>query len=325
VNISGATGTSYSVVAADVGNIRATGSRTGYDPGLSVSDPVLGTLGDAATASTDVTINGASNKVGTTWTLTPPTWSTTGISTSYQWLRDATAIPGATSTTYKLTDADIGMSVTVRATGSKTGHQPGTSTSNAVVAEQLDTLTSSSAPTITGVAAARETLSATPGGWPSGSTYAYQWFVNGLAVAKETRSTYVVRTRDAGLPVSVRVTASKTGFLPGTGTSADVRVAKLATSLTATLKAKKISKRSRAVMLVDVTVLDLGVPLGQIQVKKGTKVLATVGIKVGSNGELSIRLKKLPPGKHKLSVFYTGSTSTEASKAKPVKLIVLRT
>ena len=31
-------------------------------------------------------------------------------------------------------------------------------------------------------------------------TYAYQWFVNGQAVAKETAKTYMVRTRDAGLP-----------------------------------------------------------------------------------------------------------------------------
>jgi hypothetical protein len=71
-------------------------------------------------------------------------------------------------------------------------------------------------------------------------------------------------------------------------------------------------------------VLDLGVPLGKVQVKKGSKVLATVVVKNDSGGDLRIRLKKLPPGKHKLVVFYLGSTATEASKAKPVKLVVLR-
>ena len=85
-------------------------------------------------------------------------------------------------------DADIGASVTVRATGAKAGYPSGTSTSNAVVVAPLDPIVNSALPTITGVATAKETLRATPGTWQisSGVTYAYQWFVNGEAVAKET-------------------------------------------------------------------------------------------------------------------------------------------
>ncbi len=327
VNIGSATGTSYTVVAADVGKqlvIRATGTRTGYDPGTSLSDPVTGVLGDAAAASNEVSISGPSNKVGTTWTLTPPTWNTTGVTTTYQWFRDATAIPGATGSTYKLAEADIGLSVTVRATGSKSGYQPGTSTSNPVVPEPLDALITTSPPTVTGTAAARETLTVAPGGWPSGSTFTYQWFVNGLAVAKETRSTYVVRTRDAGLPVSVRVVASKTGFQSGTASSSELTVAKLATTTTTKLEKPIVSKRGRAVLLVGVDALDLGVPLGKVEVREGKKVLATVVVKTGSNGELKIRLKKLKPGKHKLVVYYLGSSATEASQAKKVKLMVTK-
>ena len=70
-----------------------------YDAGASVSDPITGVLGDGPNATTDVSINGANNKVGTTWTLTAPTWSTPGFATSYQWYRDATPITGATSGT----------------------------------------------------------------------------------------------------------------------------------------------------------------------------------------------------------------------------------
>ena len=58
-----------------------------------------------------------------------------------------------------------------------------------------------SLPTISGMPAARETLTATPGTWPGSPAITYQWFVGGEAVAKETGHTYVVRTRDAGLPV----------------------------------------------------------------------------------------------------------------------------
>ena len=72
-------------------------------------------------ATTDVSISGANNKVGTTWTLTAPTWNTSGVATSYQWFRDATPITGSTGGTLQAGDADIGASVTVRATGEQGG------------------------------------------------------------------------------------------------------------------------------------------------------------------------------------------------------------
>ena len=56
-------------------------------------------------------------------------------------------------------------------------------------------------------------------------------------------------------------------------------------------------------LLVKVGVLDLGVPLGKVQVKDGTKVIGTVLLRNDSGGELKIRLKRLLPGTHKLKVF----------------------
>ena len=321
VAISGATQTTYPVTVNDVGKaltVKATGTRTDYDPGSSVSAPVTGLLGDAPTATPNVSITGANNKVGTTWTLTPPTWSVTGVTTTYQWYRDAAAISGATTGTYKLAELDVGASVTVRATGTKPGHQPGTSTSNAVVVAPLDPLVASTLPTITGVAKAKETLTATPGTWQisSGVTYAYQWFVNGEAVAKETAKTYVVRSRDAGLPVSVRVTASATNWKQGTATSAAVTVAKLTSTTTATAAKTKITQRQRAVLTVKVALIDFGVSLGQVQIKDGTKIIASPGLQTGKDGVLTIRLKKLKLGKHKLTITYLGSASTAPSTDK---------
>ena len=75
-----------------------------------------------------------------------------------------------------------------------------------------------------------------------------------------------MRTRDAGLPVKVRVTASKVGYVPGSAYSGEVKVAKLKTTTTATLESATISKRARGVINAHVDVLDLGVPLGKIQI-----------------------------------------------------------
>jgi hypothetical protein len=328
LNIGGATATTYAVTASDVGKaltVRATGTRLGYDPGASVSNTVTGLLGDAPNATTDVSISGINNKVGTTLTLTAPTWSMTGVATTYQWFRDATAITGATGGTYKLLDADVGHSVTVRATGAKSGYVSSTSTSNAIVGAALDPVVNTAPPTITGTPAARETLRASTGTWAvtSGVTYTYQWLVDGVAVAKETKNTYVVRTRDAALPVSVRVTATSAGWAAGSSTSSAMQVAKLASTTTATAASKKITQKDRGVLTVKVAMFGYDVPLGKVQVKDGSKVIANVALTTASNGTVTIRLKKLKLGKHKLTVTYLGSVST-LSSSKKVTLKVIK-
>ncbi len=327
-NISGQTTTTYAVTAADVGHqltIRATGTRTGHGQGLSVSNPVTGLLGDAPAAATDVAISGPNNKVGTTLTLTAPAWNTTGVTTTYKWFRDATAITGATGTSYKMVDADVGHSITVQATGTKAGYNPGLSTSNAIVAAALDPVANTSPPTITGVAAARETLAATTGTWAaSGVSYGYQWFIDDVAVAKATNSTYVVRTIDAGHSISVRVSATATGWASGTATSASMPVSKLASTTTATLSKKKITMNKRGILTVKVAMAGYDVPLGKIQVMDGAKVLAMTELSSGKNGTVVLRLKKLKPGKHKLTITYLGSVATLGSKARNVTLKVVR-
>ena len=66
------------------------------------------------------------------------------------------------------------------------------------------------------------------------------------------------------------------------------------------------------------------VPLGKVQVKDGSKVIATVSLTAASNGTVPIRLKKLKLGKHKLVVSYTGSAATSSSQAKPVVIKVVK-
>jgi large repetitive protein len=302
---------------------RVTGIDTaGHNLGSSAWRPFA--VVDTPVATTPVSITG-SGAVGTPLTLNPPTWNMPAgtVTTTYQWYAGTSAISGETGATYNVTSANVGKAITVKATGTRPGYKTGTSTSNAITAVNGPAIVATSLPEISGIAAARETLTATSGTWPGSPTYAYQWFVNGIAVAKETKNTYVVRTRDAGLPVNVRVTATTSGYQPGTAFSNAMTVAKLSSTVTATLAKKKITQRQRAQLTVKVSMLGYDVTLGKIQVKDGSKVIATVALQAGKD-TVTIRLKKLKRGKHKLKVSYLGSVSTLGSSAKPVTLKVIR-
>jgi hypothetical protein len=74
--------------------------------------------------------------VGRTLTAAVTPWlagsfPTTRASMSLQWLRNGVAIPGATATTYRLTSADRGKKISVRATGRRYGYATGSTTSRA--------------------------------------------------------------------------------------------------------------------------------------------------------------------------------------------------
>jgi hypothetical protein len=176
------------------------------------------------------------------------------------------------------------------------------------------------------VAAVRETLTASPGTWQvsSGITFTYQWFVGGQAVAKETGGSYVVRARDASLPVTVRVVSAADGWASGAATSAAVKVALMKSTTTATTTTPKITQKQRAVINVTVALVDYGIDLGMVQVLDGKKVIAKTALKTNGNGTVTLRLKKLKKGKHKITVVYTGNAGTDSSHAKPIMIVVTK-
>jgi hypothetical protein len=75
-------------------------------------------------------------RVGSTLTATVTPWlagsyPTTRATMSLQWLRNGVAVPGATATTYRLTSADRGQKISVRATARRYGYATGSTTSTA--------------------------------------------------------------------------------------------------------------------------------------------------------------------------------------------------
>jgi hypothetical protein len=74
-------------------------------------------------------------------------------------------------------------------------------------------LGNSARPTVTGTAQVGSTLTATGGTWtPDGVTLAYQWLRGGFPIGGATQTTYRLAGADRGSKVTVRVTASMSGY-----------------------------------------------------------------------------------------------------------------
>jgi hypothetical protein len=72
---------------------------------------------------------GGAPAVGSTLTADPGEWDS-GMSFSYQWLRDGQPIAGATGSTYATVTADVDHAITVAVTGAKLGYETTTRTSD---------------------------------------------------------------------------------------------------------------------------------------------------------------------------------------------------
>ena len=239
-DIAGATSSTYTLVAADLGTtlkvkVSFTDDATNAETRTSVA---TGTVTAAAnTPATGVpTITGTA-QVGETLTavttgildadgLTSPTYT-------YQWIRvdsgtDAD-IAGATSSTYTLVAADLGTTLKVKVTFDDDNSNAETRTSAATgpVAAAANT-PATGAPTITGTARVGETLTAVTTGILDADglasvSYTYQWIrVDGTDadIAGATSSTYTLVAADLGTTLKVKVTFDDDNSNAETRTSA---------------------------------------------------------------------------------------------------------
>jgi hypothetical protein len=217
-----ATGTTYPVVAADAGQtltVRMTGARAGYATTSATSGPTSAVALGAFTTVPTPTVSGTA-QVGSTLTAEPGTWSPAATTTTYQWLRGADEVPGATGRTYVLTELDAGATVTVRVTGARDGYAAVSATSVASAQVADGGFSMIPTPTISGAARVDATLTANAGTWvPAATTTSYQWLRRGVAIAGATGASYRPTAADVGAPLAVRVTAARDGYTPSTVTS----------------------------------------------------------------------------------------------------------
>ncbi|WP_170297001.1 hypothetical protein [Agromyces salentinus] len=212
VSITGATKSTYAITATDLKTaltVTVTGQATAYTTRSTTSAPTTVAAG-TLTAATP-TIAGI-RAVGRTLTAVPGTWAPSGVTLAYQWKRAGVSITGATASTYVLTAADLGKTLTVAVIGRKTAYTSAAKTSVATAAIAAGTLTAPT-PTISGTRTVGKTLTAVPGTWaPSGVALTYQWKRAGVPITGATKSTYVLTAADLGKPLTVTITGTKAGY-----------------------------------------------------------------------------------------------------------------
>ncbi|WP_104140632.1 hypothetical protein [Arthrobacter sp. ZGTC131] len=224
--IPGVTGSTYTVRPEDVGH-RISVSAKPVSPNFTSdgkrSYSSLQIYGKFA-GMTAPTIKGTA-LAGQLLTAVPgPAPSPAPDAVSYFWYRSGIELAGpSTDPTYRLTVADTGHKMTVRAFYEKTNYDRGLSPASAAVAVPLNFILGP-APWIAGTAATGYTVSArTSPTSPTATTKIYQWYRDGKPITGATAASYRLTAADQWHVVTFKVTYKRAGTVTATQTSKAIR------------------------------------------------------------------------------------------------------
>lgn len=210
--IEGVSGTSYTLVDRDIGTKISV--EAVYEDAHGTQERVL-SAPTAAVANTnsspegELTINGTAIKFSTL-TVVNGLYDADGTPSvmAYQWLRDGTAIDGATDASYLLTAEDVGARIQVQVM-----YQDNHGTSEAVLSAAVGPVAQANSPgegaiEISGQMTEHATLTALPTlSDTDGITgeYTFQWYRDGEAIAGAMTDQYRLVADDIGASITVSV------------------------------------------------------------------------------------------------------------------------
>jgi hypothetical protein len=171
-------------------------------------------------------------------------------------------------------------------------------------------------PDLGGTPAVGETLTLSTGTWPGidvDTDYiTVEWFIGNDEADDYSDGAwwqkFTVPLEAVGSRVSYRMTVedSEGAHAAATYTGSSAVVAKPASTVTATLKKSKLT--------VLVTVDGVPKPSGTITVVDGKKSVGKTTLRERSKGKATVKIARLKPGRHKLTVTYTGPAEIQSSK-----------
>lgn len=221
--IKGATEDTYTQVGADAGKritVKVKGSLEGYKAASkSSSSKPSSTKKGTLEKPVSIAVDGAP-AVGAPLTVSySGSFAPAPIKLSYKWYVGGKVVKGATKATFTPSASNVGKTVRVKVTASKSGYSTTSVTSpssTAVVKGDFGTVPT---PVITGGAVGTKAKVSTTGWSPKPSSFSYRWYLEGSDVAVSTSSTFTPRAADAGKELTVQVTAKRSGYNSASATA----------------------------------------------------------------------------------------------------------
>ena len=158
-------------------------------------------------------------QVGVRLTASPGTWSPAGATYAYQWTADGVAISGASKRTFTPVATLLGKRIRVKVTASLADATSSSTTSVATPAVAPGVLTTAAPPVVSGSPQVGVQVSASST-WSPTASRSYQWLAAGRPIAGATQSVFTPTAAQLGAPLTVRVTATRTGNTTATSASA---------------------------------------------------------------------------------------------------------
>ena len=248
-------------------------------------------------------------QIGATLQATRGAWNPASATTSVQWLRDGTAIAGATSSSYSVTSADGGATITARVTATGGTGWLATSVTSAPVTI-VKPISNTTRVSISGTVGYGKTMWAKRGEWaPAPVSTSVQWLRDGVAISGATGSSYKVSKSDVGKKLSVRVVATGADGSQARSTSVQTKVPRVTPTLTVSAPSVKAGTAVKVTVKVDSGGL-VSQPLGTVAVTLGSKT-TTVTLTAARAGSVTVTMPAQVKGSYKVTArFAPTSTST---------------
>ena len=220
-DISGATGSTYTLVAADAGTgikVRVSFTDDAGNTESLTNESALIVMAANNPATGAPTISGTA-QVGETLTASTPgiadSDGLTFATFTYQWIKldsnlNDSDISGATASTHTLVAADAGTGIKVRVSFTDDAGNTESLTNESALIVMAANNPATGAPTISGTAQVGETLTASTTGIADSDgltnvTFTHQWLADDAAISGATASTHTLVAADAGKAIKVRV------------------------------------------------------------------------------------------------------------------------
>ncbi|MCX6395517.1 MAG: hypothetical protein NTV23_03430 [Propionibacteriales bacterium] len=302
--IAGATGTSYTPTADQVGDtftVKVTASKAGFRSGAATSPATPATAPGTMVPAASPTLSGVP-KVGAVLVAALPAIDPQPGTMKYGWFADGKYISGVTGTSLSLQPAHLGKVIRFVVRSSRAGYDDLLSRSAPTAEVGPEKLAVTREPGLVGNPYVGRPYTVRAGEVTPEAETSYQWLANGVAIPGATAATYTPGLGDPGVRLSLRVAYTRDGY---------TTIERVLSAPQPIRSLARVYVRSTARKTVTVHVLGDGVPVvkGQVTLiaRNGSRRTLTL-----QDGTATFAMSWLYTGTRTYTVSYLGSPKVAA-------------